>query len=238
MRGGKLKHPLPAIFQQEINRLGQYRTLEEEVISEYESSKLQGLKRATLKLTFTLHPRERGYGGTVSFLQPGTDESFQEVAAPVAQGLWQALASFRLVDFALVIHDLEVTLIGDASELLPDLAGRAARDALHESPFQVHNVPGWTAPEPSIPKPVELHRSGLTGAERRAKRDAEREAARQREASHDATSDPEAMDRERGRARHYEPDAKRGRHSNHSRQHKEQTRHHKKRPSGRKLDKD
>jgi hypothetical protein len=197
-----VKHPLPEIYQQLINRVGQYRTLREELAHDYQSSLFKGANRAMVRLSITLHPREEGYGGTVLLAQGGEEEWLRTVAEPVVQGLWWALADYRLKDFALVIHDLETAVSGNAGPLLTELAARAVRQAMREASLQAHDVPGWQPVEQEAAQetgepPEDEAEFVMSGAERRAAREARRRRRREEEMNPRRAAPPSPGDERR-----------------------------------------
>lgn len=140
-----MKYALPTIYEEELQRIGNYRTLQEGLAYEYESTLYRGSNRALVRLSLSFHPRERGYGGTVSFAG-AESEAMQGAAAQLAKGMWQALAEFRLVHFALVVQDMQVATSGSSEPLLVELGERAIRHALNEARFQTHPLPGRSLP--------------------------------------------------------------------------------------------
>jgi hypothetical protein len=143
-----MKHPLPVIFQEEIRRVGQFRTLRKELYHDFSSTLFRDSNRAILRLVFTLHPRHKNYGGTLVFME-GSHARIawvREARIVVAQGLWNALAKFRLVNFGLVIHKMEIATSGDAPPLLIELGTRALREAMTKAEIESHTLPGWQKP--------------------------------------------------------------------------------------------
>lgn len=142
-----MKHPLPPQLLDEIRRTGGFRTLREELVYDYQSSLFRGPNRALLEISLTLHPRDRSYGGSVLFVQPDPDEALDRIAPLVARGLWEELARVRLVNFALVVHEMTGAISGDADELMVELGRRTLRHALHEAHLQSHQLDYGDAPE-------------------------------------------------------------------------------------------
>jgi hypothetical protein len=212
-----VKHPLPEIYQQQIDRVGQYRTLREELAHEYQSSLFKGQNRAMVRLSITLHPREEGYGGTVLLVQGGEEEWLRTVAEPVVQGLWWALGDYRLKDFALVVHELEAAVSGNAGSLLVELGARAVRHAMREASLQAHEVPGRQSPEEEVAPATSEPQDGeaefvMSGAERRAAREARRRRRREEEMNPRRAAHPRAgEERQRGRSSEGKPPRERRR---------------------------